>query len=341
MDLLITLFIFFVLLCCIVYKAKIYPDTNPNFFDVENTNALRGLWSIIVIMVHIPAAYGNIIQDAAGSFANVGVTFFFMLSGYGLTASLQHRGALQKNFWKRRLLKLLIPQLLLNIASVLLFHLLFGDKIQFLSIVWISRWLTWLLVCYLIFWSMHKLIPDFKWANAAIAILIVAFSVAQYCLKYFGVIEATIWSTEIYGFLWGIILAAFYPQIKHLANRHWLLKTVLICIAAILMGITYLKYKTIVFWGDYLLRIALACVIIIFLLLLNMRISVGNRALRLLGSISFELYLSHTAVINAIERGIPAARSGLFILMVLIGASIMSAFVHAISAYVFRKINLR
>lgn len=50
----ITLTVFLVLLYCVVYKAKIYPELNSNFFDVKTTNALRGIWSIVVIMVHIP-----------------------------------------------------------------------------------------------------------------------------------------------------------------------------------------------------------------------------------------------------------------------------------------------
>ena len=33
----ITLTVFLVLLYCVVYKAKIYPELNPNFFDVKTT----------------------------------------------------------------------------------------------------------------------------------------------------------------------------------------------------------------------------------------------------------------------------------------------------------------
>ncbi len=71
----------------ILYGAKIEADNN-NFFDTKNAQAMRGFWCIIVILVHIPALYQNRIQDMIGSFAYIGVTFFFMTSAYGLSLSL-------------------------------------------------------------------------------------------------------------------------------------------------------------------------------------------------------------------------------------------------------------
>ena len=63
-------------------------DTDGHFFNKENSNALRGFWCLIVILVHVPVAYQNRIQDMIGSFAYIGVTFFFMTSAYGLRLSI-------------------------------------------------------------------------------------------------------------------------------------------------------------------------------------------------------------------------------------------------------------
>lgn len=75
----ITLFLAVVLFA----GATVYDD-GQHFFDMSNSNALRGFWCLIVILVHIPAAYQNRIQDMIGSFAYIGVTFYFMTSAYGL-----------------------------------------------------------------------------------------------------------------------------------------------------------------------------------------------------------------------------------------------------------------
>lgn len=74
---LVLLFMAFIL----IYKAKLTKDTS-HFFNLTNTTAMRGFWCIIVILVHIPAVYQNRIQDLMGSFAYIGVTFFFMTSAY-------------------------------------------------------------------------------------------------------------------------------------------------------------------------------------------------------------------------------------------------------------------
>lgn len=44
--------------------------------SLEDTTFLKGFWCIIVVLVHVPVAYQNRIQDILGSFAYVGVTFF-------------------------------------------------------------------------------------------------------------------------------------------------------------------------------------------------------------------------------------------------------------------------
>ena len=76
---LIMLFLTFELL----YKAKYSLDV-VHLFDKQNSNAMRGFWCLIVILVHIPVPYQNRIQNMLGSFAYIGVTFFFMTSAYGL-----------------------------------------------------------------------------------------------------------------------------------------------------------------------------------------------------------------------------------------------------------------
>ena len=59
----------------------INPDKD-SFMSKDDAVFLRGFWCVIVILVHIPAAYQNRVQDALGSFAYIGVTFFFMTSAY-------------------------------------------------------------------------------------------------------------------------------------------------------------------------------------------------------------------------------------------------------------------
>ena len=71
-----------ILLCLLgllLAGAKYSPD-GAHFFDRENSGAMRGFWCLIVALVHVPAGYQNRLQDMIGSFAYVGVTFFFLTS---------------------------------------------------------------------------------------------------------------------------------------------------------------------------------------------------------------------------------------------------------------------
>ena len=331
-DLLLTSALFLLLFFCVVWKARVHPGGNDAFFDKENSNAFRGIWCIIVILVHIPAQYGNPLQNMAGSFAYIGVTFYFLSSGYGLSLK-----GTQNGFWRKRLPKLLLPQLLINLCSVLLFWLLLGEKPNVLSFLWVVRWLRWLLACYLLLWLCHRLIKNKMVANSLVALGILALSISQYTLKNAGWITETIWPTEIFGFLWGILLAKLTAKFQQFGKEKWPVKAIILCAVALVLGALYLPGKNVVFLGDYLLKTALSLAVLAFLLFLNTKISLGNRALKFLGNISFEMYLSHTIVIRLVGELCPNTSSGLFIWLVLAGSFALSALIWQISKRILKS----
>lgn len=144
------------LICELVIAAKYQPESD-HFFDLDNTNAMRGFWCLIVILVHIPAAYQNPIQDMIGSFAYIGVTFFFMTFAYGLSLAQKKNPNSINCFWRRRLPKLLIPCFVVNLIGLLL-NVIARQPISLIDLVKINGWVQWLLVCYFVFWLCHKFI---------------------------------------------------------------------------------------------------------------------------------------------------------------------------------------
>lgn len=338
MDLLLTSILFAALLCCVIYKAKVYPSGNDTFFDKENSVAFRGIWCIIVILVHIPAQYGNALQNMAGSFAYIGVTFYFMASGYGLSLAVLRNGGLQKGFWWKRLPKLLLSQVLVNVCAAVLFWALLGETPTILSILWVARWLRWLLACYVVFWLAHKLCKNSAIANGIIGVGVLLLSIGQYVLKNAGILNETIWPTEIFGFLWGILLANLATEFQNFGKQKWLLKAAIFCITALILGVLYLKFKPVPVWGDYLLKTALGLSVLVFMLFLNTKISIGNKALNFLGGISYEMYLSHTVVISLVQQLCPELTSGVFLWLVLIGSFALSVLIWYIARLLLKKI---
>ena len=297
--------------------AKYRPD-GDHFFNRENSGAMRGFWCLIVVLVHIPAAYQNRVQDMLGGFAYIGVTFFFMTSAYGLRLAAVKRPESLGRFWRNRLPKLLVPCFLTNAIGMAL-RAMCGGGIELRMLVRINGWVCWLLVCYLVFWLCYRFLTE-AWRDWAVCGLVAVFSLTVYLMKP----ETTTWCPEVLGFAWGILLSCRLDRFRGWLSGGWAQKSAALCLLAACLGIAYLRWKGIPFWGDYVLKIVLGMAILGFLLALNTKISIGNPVSRTLGAISFEVYLLHGAVFFALESVFPELNSGVFILASLLLTILLS-----------------
>lgn len=307
--------------------SKYRPD-GAHFFDRENTGAMRGFWCLIVVLVHVPAAYQNGLQDMLGSFAYVGVTFFFMTSAYGLRLAAVKRPESIRHFWRNRFPKLLVPCVLTNIIRMMVYAL-GGRGVSLGMLIRINGWVQWLLVCYFIFWLCYRFLPE-AWRDWAVCGLVAAFSLGVYLLKPQG----TTWCPEVLGFVWGILLSRGKGRFTGWMGKGWLAKNAGLFLLSGLLGVGYLMGKGIPFWGDYVLKILLGMAILGFILALNTKISIGSRVSRGLGAISYEVYLLHDAAFLALESAAPGLNSGLFIFMSLLLTIALSLVVQRAGAWI-------
>ena len=299
---------------------------NEHFFDKQNSNAMRGFWCLTVILVHVPIAYQNRIQDMLGSFAYIGVTFFFMTSAYGLKLEIEKKPGNIKTFWRRRLPKLLIPCIFVNIVGIMI-DIVKGKEISAISLIYIDCWVRWLLVCYLIFWIAQRFCAEC--ANIIICVLVIFFSITVYVCK--GWINQTTWCPEVFGFVWGILFKRTKDEFTNWINRAWGMKCAMLFVIVGLLGVAYLKLKPVVFFGDYLLKTLLGLAIITFMLALNSHIKLGNRVNQFLGGISFEVYLLHGIVFGLIIYLMAETSSGVFIVSGILVTIVLSVIVHKVN----------
>lgn len=338
MDSLITLVLLCLLFGVFLYRARIYPEGNMGFFNAENTKAMRAFWSIIVVLVHIPAMYQNTVQDMAGSFAYIGVTFFFMTSAFGLKLSTKKRSMHTLSFWGRRLPKLLVPQFFSNVLCVIVYYLLFGKIDTIRILLSINGWVEWLLGCYILFWLANLMFKNSRACDAMICTGVVAGSLLFYILKHNGIITRSAWTTEIYGFIWGLLLAGGISRFQESVNRKWLQKLAVSCGIALLLGVLYMKFKPTVFFGDYLLKIMLGIATTLFVLTLNSKIAVGNKVIHFMGDISYEIFLVHGIALEFFSVQFAGISSGLFIFLSIVFTIVAAYFVHRISDFVIKRI---
>lgn len=312
----------------------IFIDRKGNtgsFFDLENTNCMRGFWCLVVLLVHIPVEYENSLQSMIGSFAYIGVTFFFMTSSYGLMlGAAKDIQKVKKEFWKRRLAKLLLPMFLVNLARVA------AEAVCLKSFTWwkffaITGFVRQILFFYFIFWIVVCILPekisfDVKCVILCLAVLL--FSIIIYLWKTNGVFS---WPVESFGFAYGVLLARKKEIFLKLSKKKSWIFAGLFMGLSLVLGFAYLKFKSIVFFGDYIVKAVLGIAILGFILLLNTRISIGNCVSRFLGKISYEVYLIHD-VVFIILAAIPLVwNSGVFVLCSIIITVILSFAVNKFS----------
>ena len=299
-----------------LFGIKVDKDKD-SFMSIDDTTFLRGIWCIIIVLVHIPVAYQNSLQDMLGSFAYIGVTFFFMTSAYGLKYSIVHKKGYMDHFWRRRLPSILIPALIANAFEVLMNGLGAGiSEISVLDFVNINNWVKVLLLYYLLFWLIYYVMPEFAGGILAKDIVMCLFVVVCSLVGCLTSIKITsIWIVEPLGFAYGIIAANHSDKFKSWIKGKWFRKCGLLMGISGILGITYLKMKPVAFWGDYLLKIVLGIAIIAFIFEAISRLKVGNRVNSLLGYISYEVYLLHHgvfALLMAIDSGM---NSGVFVIL--------------------------
>ena len=308
------------------------------FFDVESTNSLRGFWCIIILLVHVPADYQNTVQDLLGSFAYIGVSFFFMTSGYGLMLNMMKNPlGIRSGFWRKRLPKLLLPMLLANIITIAS-DLIAGNGFKWWQIISITGFVRQLLLFYFIFWLVFRFVPDKLSLNSRsniICLCVLVFSVTVYIWEnqWLG------WATESFGFIYGILFARYKDKFESFANSKWLLKVGVFCALSLALGLAYMKLKHIPVAGDYVTKILLGIFILAFLLIFSARRTLSNFVSRALGKISYEVYLIHAAVFVLLSALPVKLDSGVFVLGSIVVTILISMLINVVGTKILAVFN--
>lgn len=310
-----------------LYGSKRAENQN-GFMSREYTTIVKAACCIIVILVHIPAAYMNKLQDAMGSFAYVCVTLFFLMSAYGMSLSEERKTGYMQHFWRNRLVALLIPQLLINICSTVLAYVTTTTQREYEYLFRVNNYVAVLLGYCLWFWLVCQ---GRRWygCRTANTLLMGGVIVSSLVSYFFLAKDANFWCYERWGLVWGVLLYLFLPKVKKYVNPSKS-RILLFGALSLVLGVAYLYFKSVFFWGEYLLKVVLGLTLIMLLFILSSKRTFGNRVADYLGNISYEVYLSHGFVMGVIGWLYPELSSGVFILSSVIVTICFSAAVHAV-----------
>ena len=332
MDLLLT-FIILTSVFLIALIGGFRDKIETCFMSKDNTKVLKAISCIIVIMVHIPVKFENPLQNLVGSFGYICVTLFFLFSAYGMSFSISINESYLKNFWRNRLSSLLIPCFLVNIAEIIIrlaFHQNYGLGTLIKLNSWVAVLLQFCLIFYVVQFFRRK---NNKSLLSAFYVTIGIVAISTFIMFLFtSQLSPSIggWCVERMGFIYGIFIFVFFNKIKIYFNPS-ITKILIFTILSVLLGVFYLQYKYVHLWGDFFLRIALCFVILTLVLIITSRLKLGNKTIFYLGSISYEIYLSHWFVLDALTIRFPNIRSGMFIISTVLLTIIISSVVHIAS----------
>lgn len=318
---------------------------NGHFFSKNYTTVLKGLCCLIVIYVHVKEPYVNTLQDAIGSFAYVCVTLFFLVSAYGMMLSAERKKDYLRNFWRNRLVALLIPAFLINMVSFGLGIVNRGEyavSALYQLNSYVAVLLQWCLWFYIVMWCKGRWFPEKKVLTDWI--LMAGVIVSSLYLYFF--VDADVsaeagWCFERMGLAWGILLYRYFDRIVAWMDEHRLMKVIILTIVGGVLGVAYLKFKPVYFWGAFLLKIILGAALITLLFTVTSNRKFNDRVSLWLGNISYEVYLSHGIVMGALALWLPQTiDSGLFILLTVIVTLALSSIIHSFGKPIVSRLRV-
>ena len=320
----------------VFWKARL-PEKggeNAGFLCLEQTKMIQAGACVGIIIHHMTQQitfYGSGSHGPITIFAFMGILFtsiFFFFSGYGLITSVYTREDYLRKFLYTRLPTVLIPFWVINALGVLLNTQVYGihwdtaeiwERILGITLVNGNGWfIIEIAILYLIFYILFRLIRNRDIALALLCVATVALIVYSFRQGHNVPGAKALWfrgewwynSTPV--FIFGLLFARFREKITGFFRKHYVVMTVLF---TVLMMVTFfISIYFVLCWGYYredslarysstvtLISQITACLTFtVFVLLIHMKVAIGNRALKYMSTLSRELFLIHGYFVSRI-----------------------------------------
>ena len=173
-------------LALILIGASHREDNSPPLRK-EQALSIRGICAIEIMIGHIGLATGSAVLYPNRKAGILFVGIFFMLSGYGLSHSVDHKPDYLRHFFKRRVVSLLTPAYLVYMIDILINWLVLNqrtvlDLFNLRIFLFTLNWYVWeQLFFYLTFWGAHCF--SVKWREIVIGLAALGLIILAFLLK--------------------------------------------------------------------------------------------------------------------------------------------------------------
>lgn len=319
-----------ILLFCFFYKSSFFKkgDWNPNAFSLQQTKAIQGFLALCIMFHHISQKtcanympYTVRRYPGLEIFVPTGfyfVALFFFFSGYGLLKSYKTKPNYLVDFPKKRILPVLFSSYIV-IALYYIFRMIQGEQFSIITIfIYLSQirlcnvngwFVVTLPIVYLIFYFSFKKSNNDQKGITFTTIGILLYIFIGTCIDHnTWFFTGEWWYNSIYGFVFGMIFAQKEDKIIFHIKKHFWFYLIL---SFALMHPLYMfsKYcsgfvsyygenfapdtKIIRRWVCLISDLFASFSFMFFILLLNLKLKIGNKILDFMGTITLEFYLVH------------------------------------------------
>ena len=255
----------------------------------EQSTCIKAIAITCVVICHVLNNYTRIFTPLGG----IGVCIFLILSGYGLSVSIDSRGI--KGYWKKRIISVWIPYMFLETVIVFIKE---GRVINFGYLLDISLiqpkfvlgwYLNYIFICYTYFYFIERFIKSFRTKMMLYGVI------SLILLGYTFYIKDGLKFEQSFSFLIGIVLARCDVS-KLIKNKIVWLN---LCLGVFLLSVKQISFireiQVCYYFLDFFLKTFISIGIIIFVLV-NWKFYEGlkiKKALVHVGKSSYIIYLVH------------------------------------------------
>ena len=157
--------IFLIGIICLIIKRKSIFNTNNDVLDKHNSNKIKGLLAILIIIHHLSIYIKGTILFKVFTIAGViAVSAFFFYSGYGLMTSYLKKENYLKDFLNKRIMKIVIPYIIAIIFTILVYLLtgqltprkIFNSLVEGEPVVRFSWYMLAIISLYVVFYFFSR-----------------------------------------------------------------------------------------------------------------------------------------------------------------------------------------
>ena len=296
---------------------------NDDYLSLEITKSEKGIAAILILIHHLSQRV-KLSEPflILGYIGFILVAVFFFISGYGLSYGMRNKQNYLDDFFRKRLLPVLIPYWIVNTINIIF---CFGKGTIFTPMQYVLSYIcadiitgTWFVTAILVLYFIFLIAFKSKNSYTVLELCLSGYCVICSCLKLH-----TSYTASIAAFLMGVIWNKIDKKIISWIREKYCFKLFIVLgtFSVLFFGRLFLVTKgldnEIV---QLILRNLVSVLFILSLITITQKIHFTGKILGWLGNISYELYIVHY-VLLMMFRGL---NSNLYLTAVFGGGLLLS-----------------